>query len=363
MAIRIRLQTAQLRLGVPRSILTYDIEFLKSNVETGQHNNSTMIRSRMMGIEIIQSPADQMEWSIKGGVHAICTFLHEHKADGLIHKFNNHKRTSTRGKVATWFKKLTRFIENGAALLADDTVREHRFWPYIKAYLEPVTVKSWIKKRKLLFILPIESDKALILGQINKQGKADINGSFDIKRVTMKATDTISLKKLAICQDWAAICNFEEREVITEGRDFLNISTMALEIIMTGYDVWIEKWLDDPTLQEILMSMKQAIQEGWNELMSNWRINIYTDGSLTKTQCCNTMSHYKSKSHHVSMGVGVYIKDSLDKDYRIVANIRNWPSSTRIEICAILIALMAVPEQAQAVIYTDNQCVIDDITA
>ncbi|GBB88458.1 hypothetical protein RclHR1_00150054 [Rhizophagus clarus] len=186
MAIRIRLQTAQLRLGVPKSILTCDIEFLKSNdwnydnvtysthyfllpisvllgVLMGQYNNSlnTMIRGRMMDIKITQSPADQMEWNIEGGVHAICIFLHEHKANGLIHKFNNHKcrfsliyfkqiiiesrtaiswalfkqlqGTSTRGKVATWFKKLTCFIENGAAPLADDTVRECRFWSYIEA--------------------------------------------------------------------------------------------------------------------------------------------------------------------------------------------------------------------------------------
>ncbi|GES90637.1 hypothetical protein GLOIN_2v1489122 [Rhizophagus clarus] len=99
-----------------------------------------------------------------------------------------------------------------------------------------------------------------------------------------------------------------------------------------------EKWLDDSALQESLMRTKTALQEGWNEPKANWRIEIYTDGSLTKT------------------------RDHLDQEFKIVANIRYWPSSTRTEICAILIALMAVLKLAQVVIYTDSQCTIDDIT-
>ncbi|GBB90329.1 hypothetical protein RclHR1_17250002 [Rhizophagus clarus] len=68
------------------------------------------------------------------------------------------------------------------------------------------------------------------------------------------------------------------------------------------------------------------------------------------TRYNNTISHYKSDSHHISMGVGVYIRDHLGREFKTVANIRNWPSSTRTEICAILIALMAVPELAQVII-------------
>ncbi|GES83512.1 ribonuclease HI [Rhizophagus clarus] len=344
---------AQLRLGIPKSILTFDIGYLKSNVRLGQQNNSlsTMIRGRMIGIKIAQSPKDQLEWSIERGNHAICTFLYARKADRLILKFNNYKRNSTRDKVATWYNKLTQFVENGAVPLADKSIRECRYWTFIEAYLNTITVKSKIKKKNLLLILPQEFDKALTLGQIYNKGKADKNRRFEVKKVIIMAADILSMKKLvidrhttslppvptrihytriqiirqyktdkSIYQDWKDICDYEEKEVIDKRGNLLNISTMTPEIAITGYDVWIEKWLDDSTLQESLMRTKSALQEGWkswNEPRANQRIEIYTNRSLTKTQT---------------------------------------------EICAILIALMAVPELAQVVIYTDNQCAINDIT-
>ncbi|GES89335.1 ribonuclease H-like domain-containing protein [Rhizophagus clarus] len=425
-AIRIRLQTAQLRLGIPKSILTFDIGFLKSNIKLGQHNTSmsTMIRGRMIGIEITQSPKDQLEWSIEGGQHAICTFLHTYKADNLILKFNNHKskfpliyfeqiiignRTaiswaffkqlqgnSTRGRVASWYKKLTRFVESGFIPLADESISACRYWTFIEAYLDKVKATSKIKKKDLLLILPQGVEEAPTVGQIHNKGKADSNGCFAIKKVIMKAADTQAVRKLvidhrtmsyptistrihlariqiitqyktnkSICQEWKDICNYDEREVIDENESLYlwDINTMMLEIAISGYDVWIEKWLDDSALQESLMRTKMALQDGWNEPRANRRIEIYTDGSLTKTRYTNTMSHYKNDSHHVSMGAGVYIKDQYDQEFKIAASIRHWPSSTRTEICAILIALIAVPEFAQVVIYTDSQCAIDDITS
>ncbi|GBC07533.1 hypothetical protein RclHR1_07510009 [Rhizophagus clarus] len=312
----------------------FDIGYLKSNVRLGQHNNSlnTMIRGRMMGIEIAQSPTDQIEWSIEGGNHAICTFLYEHKADGLILKFNNHK------PIAREFNA--------------------RYWTYIEAYLDTVPAKSKIKKKDLLFILPREFDDAPTLGQINNKGKADKNGSLTIHHIRIWMIIKQFKTDKSICQDWTDICNCEEREVIAERENLLDINTMAPEIAITGYDVWIEKWLDDSALQESLMRTKTTIQEGWDESRSNQRLEIYTDRSLTKTRCNNMISHYKSDSHHISMGAGVYIRDHLDCEFKIMANIRNWPSSTRTEICTILIALIAVP----VLIYIDSQCVIDNIT-
>ncbi|GES94138.1 ribonuclease H-like domain-containing protein [Rhizophagus clarus] len=318
-AIRIRLQTAQLRLGIPKSILTFDIGYLKSNVRLGQQNNSlnTMIRERMMGIEIAQSSKDQLEWSIEGGKHTICTFLYE-----IVSRLVGPSLSNCKG------------------------IQREAEW--LHAYLDTVTVKSKIKKKDLLLILPRDVEEAPSLGLIHNKGKADNKGRFDIKKAIMMADDTLVTKKLiirqykttkSICQNWEYICNFKDKEVIDERGNLWDISIRTLEIVIVGYDVWIEKWLNDSPLQESLMRTKTALQEGWDEPRANRRLEIYTDGSLTKT------------------------RDPLDREFKIAASIRDWPSSTRTEICAILIALMAVPELAQVIIYTDSQCAIDDITS
>ncbi|GBC10085.1 hypothetical protein RclHR1_09320006 [Rhizophagus clarus] len=341
-AIRIRLQTAQLRLSLPKSILTFDI------------GNRTAI-----------------SWAF----------------------FKQLQRNSTRGKVASWYKKLTRFVENGAVSLADESIQECKYWSFIEAYLDTVMETSKIKKKDLLLILPREVDDAPTLEQIYNKVKADKRGYFEVKKVIMMATDILSTKKLvincntptpppvssrihhtsiqiiskfktdkSICSDWQDLCNFEEMEVFDKKRNILDTNLLTPAIPIMGYDIWIEKWLDDSALQELLMQKKKSLQEGWDESRANRRIEIYTDRSLTKTRCYNTMSHYKGDNHQVSIGAGVFIRDHLDWEFRIVANLRNWPSSTRTEICAILLALMAVPELAQVVIYTDSQYAIDDIT-
>ncbi|GBC02443.1 hypothetical protein RclHR1_04620010 [Rhizophagus clarus] len=396
-AVRIRLQTAQLRLGIPRCILTYDVNYLKTHLGSGLHNNSltSMIRGRMMGIEIRQSSTDQRDWDIKGGSHAICAFLYEHDASGLILRCNNHRGNypliyfeqiiigdgkaiswalykqlqgaSTRGKVATWFKKLNRFVENGCAPLANATRKDLKLWRYIEAYLAPAAPGSYIGKKDILLVLPKNIEEAPIIGQARKGRKVHNDDCIDIRRVALKAVDSVSTGKMfktikAICHDWVGICNYEaedsyREEVAVEDESII----VQPDIVLTGYDVWIDKWLDDRELQDTLMNIKQAIQEGWKDDAVNRKLDIYTDGSLTTSQYRNTISHYKSDNYYVSMGAGVYIKDQQNREYKIATKVRNWPSSTRSEIIAILLALMAVPEEADVVIYTDSKCALDDI--
>ncbi|GBB93721.1 hypothetical protein RclHR1_02220016 [Rhizophagus clarus] len=272
-AVQIRLQTAQLRLGIPRCILTYDLNHLKIHLGLGLHNNSltSMIRRRMMGIEIWQSSMDQRDWAIKGGNHVICSFLYEHNAGGLIPRFNNYRgkypliyfeqiiigdgkaiswalykqlqEASTRGKVATWFKKLIRFVENGCALLTNTTRRDLKLWRYIEAYLAPMASGLYIGKKDILLILPKNIDEAPIIGQARKGRKVYKEDYIDIKRIALKAVDSLSMGKMvinhqappqmtssrstpldhirkitqfktikAICHDWVGICNFEAED-------------------------------------------------------------------------------------------------------------------------------------------------------
>ncbi|GBB91559.1 hypothetical protein RclHR1_18910005 [Rhizophagus clarus] len=247
-AVRIRLQTAQLRLGIPRCILTYDLIYLKTHLGLGLHNNSltSMIRGRMMGIEIRQSSTDQRNWAIKEGNHAICSFLHEHNAGGLIPRFNNH-----RGKYPLiYFEQI--IIGDGKAiswalykqLQGASTKR------YIEAYLALVASGSYIGKKDILLVLTKNIEEAPIIGQACK-----------------------------------GICNFEAKDSYREEVAVEDKSTIVQpEIIITGYDVWIDKWLDDRELQDTLTNIKQAIQKGWKEEAVNQKLDIYTDGSLTISQ-------------------------------------------------------------------------------
>ncbi|GBB95017.1 hypothetical protein RclHR1_02460037 [Rhizophagus clarus] len=179
--------------------------------------------------------------------------------------------------------------------IAQSSADQLEYWPFIEAYLDTVTETSKIKKKYLLLILLQEVDEAPTLGQIHNKGKADKNGWFEVKKAIMMAAHTlsISIKKLvidrntpilppvstrihhtsiwiiskfktdkSICQDWQDLCNYEEKEVSDERRNILDINTLTPAIPIVGYDVWIEKWLDDSALQELLMRTKKSIQKG-----------------------------------------------------------------------------------------------------
>src|SRR6266496_3185993 len=69
-------------------------------------------------------------------------------------------------------------------------------------------------------------------------------------------------------------------------------------------------------------------------------------------------SHNIDHEQRISMGAGWLIEDT---ELSFKCGVEHFPSSTRPELMAILIALLAVPLHAIVIIYTDSQAAIDGI--
>jgi len=82
--------------------------------------------------------------------------------------------------------------------------------------------------------------------------------------------------------------------------------------------------------------------------ISTWHnISIYTDGSLEKY-----------KHGETAMGIGIVFLQQ-NQEITFSAQTTHYPSSTRAEIMAILIALTLVPKETDITIFTDSQCAIE----
>ena len=75
----------------------------------------------------------------------------------------------------------------------------------------------------------------------------------------------------------------------------------------------------------------------------------YTDGSLLNPDAS------------AIMGAGWVFVGSHTEDARGCVGLRNWPSSTKAKLTAILMALCSVPSNSRCSIYTDSQAAIDGI--
>jgi ribonuclease HI len=114
---------------------------------------------------------------------------------------------------------------------------------------------------------------------------------------------------------------------------------------------WIEQWIND-------FSLKANISNVQHQLVDMNIIEVYTDGSLTQDKIRNQAAGQHMETIITSMGAAAYF---LAIDATITATIEKWPFSTRTELLAILLALLATPATCTLKIFTDSECAIKAI--
>src|SRR3954451_8762799 len=115
----------------------------------------------------------------------------------------------------------------------------------------------------------------------------------------------------------------------------------------------INEWIKNPVMREQLLTIS-------DKLTKEHHIEFYTDGSFIISNITNTLSHYKADTVSCSMGAGFYAI-SLTGPVTFKAQVVDYPSSTRAELAAIEFALLTVPYNCIASIFTDSQAAIDGI--
>ncbi|CAB4413093.1 unnamed protein product [Rhizophagus irregularis] len=86
------------------------------------------------------------------------------------------------------------------------------------------------------------------------------------------------------------------------------------------------------------------------ELRSLKNIEYYTDGSLAN-QIIDTNNHSHNMADNTMVNSAFYTNNEEGK-YSVYSSLSFWPSSTRAEIVAIILALLTAPENSNVTIYT-----------
>ena len=115
---------------------------------------------------------------------------------------------------------------------------------------------------------------------------------------------------------------------------------------LTHQDLWINRFINSRQLSIDLHTLH-------NKLSHHSAVSLFTDGSLTRSTLPDGTVAYSS-------GAGVIvaqddeITDEAALELSVNASIIRWPSSTRAELGAIMLALLIVSINCQVTIYTDS---------
>ncbi|PKK61395.1 hypothetical protein RhiirC2_718453 [Rhizophagus irregularis] len=113
-------------------------------------------------------------------------------------------------------------------------------------------------------------------------------------------------------------------------------------------NIWIHRWIDDDNLKSRLMEIRDILAE-------RTVVEYYTDGSL-KPNTPTSMENQDPNLVYSKMGAAFCVNN--EPALLAQANLSLWPSSTRSELVAILMALLTGPMNAKIKIYTDSQSAI-----
>ena len=113
---------------------------------------------------------------------------------------------------------------------------------------------------------------------------------------------------------------------------------------------WINRWIaDEHVRQQLISSIKSHKSAAEPEIIA------YTDGSLTRSRIRNTMGNDDSDDVHIDMGAACFYPST---NTSIATSLDSWPSSTRTELLAILLAVLGTPANSTLHIYSDSQAAI-----
>jgi len=113
---------------------------------------------------------------------------------------------------------------------------------------------------------------------------------------------------------------------------------------------WINRWIADEHVRQQLISSIKA-----HKSAAEPEIIAYTDGSLTRSRIRNTMGNDDSDDVHIDMGAACFYPSIHTS---IATSLESWPSSTRTELLAMLLAVLGTPADSTLHIYSDSQAAI-----
>lgn len=108
---------------------------------------------------------------------------------------------------------------------------------------------------------------------------------------------------------------------------------------------WIDYYISDPNL-------RQSLHRAHDQIYMENRVEFYTDGSLTKE---STKQETAIRTITIYIWAAAPYSSYDSRDVSITAALNLWPSSTRAELAAIFLTLLAVGEHTKLYIYTDSQ--------
>ncbi|PKB93112.1 ribonuclease H-like protein [Rhizophagus irregularis] len=119
--------------------------------------------------------------------------------------------------------------------------------------------------------------------------------------------------------------------------------------------LWINRWIEQDTLKQELTNIR-------HQLKSLKNIEYYTDGSLANQTIDNNDLLHRADNTTVDLGAAFYTSNELE-EFSVYSCLSLWPSSTRVEIVAIFLALLTAPENSNVTIYTDSLSAINSINS
>ncbi|CAB5210423.1 unnamed protein product [Rhizophagus irregularis] len=119
--------------------------------------------------------------------------------------------------------------------------------------------------------------------------------------------------------------------------------------------LWINRRIEQDTLKQELTNIR-------HQLKSLKNIEYYTDGSLANQTIDNNDLLHRADNTTVDLGAAFYTSNELG-EFSVYSCLSLWPSSTRVEIVAIFLALLTTPENSNVTIYTDSLGAINSINS
>jgi ribonuclease HI len=393
---RLRLMQGQLDMGCPASILETQCMQMKHSILIKNLTLSVLSKAKEYGIEIISNEYTK-DWNLR--VEAvdeiqIREILATRKFTGSIEsmtragvwytsqlldkegkhmitwrQLKNLRSLSSKGNKALWFREIeAELLEDKQTRKVKPGFRSERGSNKLRLDLKGVSRDQ--RRKEWVLIENKENSQEIEIGKIQKKMakkvrleawslKDERGGPRETVERLEKEVKKEKVERYAALRD---ISNFVQKKEgtwgITVDREFLREERVKRrekgkekeKEEEVAIEVRVESW------EHILI--KQVVGEGklGNEIIEmleysrNWdgKAIYFTDGSL------------KDKA---SMGFGGLLTDEeMQVSIReFSGSIRNWASSTRPELAAILCALLATPRGREVEIYTDSSAAIIEV--
>ncbi|PKC64239.1 hypothetical protein RhiirA1_462710 [Rhizophagus irregularis] len=253
-------------------------------------------------------------------------------------------RLSAKGRIAKWFQLLTRWIKGISA----PEMPRHFLFNFLNNILQPVSED----KRKHPYVIIKNKNNEVSVGFVKKRTQ--------IKKNEEKIECLIiEVCNIEICSDNSQKAIIQKQEcpkmiTITQHNAlvlpiFIRLLTGAITHINWYYIVELLRGIFNNNLPIYILKLLKNIE-------------YYTDGSLANQTIDNNDLLHKADNNTVDLEAAFYTSNKLG-EFSVYSCLSLWPSSTRVEIVAIFLALLTAPENSNVTIYTDSLGAINSINS